>query len=400
MDSKQLNEDTQGAPADPVDRLLREKKPEKSGNALAVLALLVSLAAIVVSGWLWWQQQTATPEQGARDQALADLQAAQQGLAESVTALRSELESLAPPIDVAEFSRQGTRLGALENRLATLQDQAAEDEAPIGAVQGGLRSLEQRLSATESGLLSVAAASQNSSVELDIAEIDFLLRVANERLQLFADVEAADLALQAADVQTESLGDPMFLGVRQRIAEARQALAAVPYVDVIDISARLGAMQKQVPDLPFSDEGTRQPEPEIAEEDAGWWASLKNTLSSLVTVRRRVPEEQAMLSLEDKDYLRQGLWLQLEAARLALMRNDAKIYVGSLDRVGTTVEQFFNVGAPGVQALLHETADLKGINVEPDLPDISAPWAQLRQIRDSRRLLQTVTPVEGGDGAE
>ena len=399
MDSKQLSEDTQGAPADPVDRLLREKKPEKSGNAFAVLAFLVSLAAIVVSGWLWWQQQTATPEDGTREQALAELQAAQQGLAQSVTALRSELESIAPPIDVAEFSRQGARLGALENRLATLQDQAAEDEASIGAVQGGLRSLEQRLSATESGLLSVAAASQNSSVELDIAEIDYLLRVANERLQLFADIEAADLALQAADIQTESLGDPMFLGVRQRIAEARQSLAAVPYVDVIDISARLGAMQKQVPDLPFSDEETQQPEPEVVEE-SGWWASLKGTLSSLVTVRRRVPEEQAMLSLEDKDYLRQGLWLQLESARLALMRHDASIYVGSLDRVGTTVEQFFNVGAPGVQALLHETADLKGINVEPDLPDISAPWAQLRQIRDSRRLLQTVKPVEGGDDVE
>jgi hypothetical protein len=58
------------------------------------------------------------------------------------------------------------------------------------------------------------------------------------------------------------------------------------------------------------------------------------------------------------------------------------------------------VGAPSVQALLRENADLKGINVEPDLPDISAPWAQLRQIRDSRRLLQTVAPVEGGDGVE
>ncbi|MGD9264217.1 MAG: uroporphyrinogen-III C-methyltransferase [Lysobacterales bacterium] len=400
MDSKQLSEDMHGKPADPVDRLLQERKPEKSGNAIAVLALLVALAAVVVSGWLWWQQQTATPEQGARAQALVDLQAAQQDLAQSVTALQSELESLAPPLDVAEFSRQGARLGALEDRLATLQDRAAEDEASIGAVQGGLRSLEQRLSATESGLLSVAAASQNSSVELDIAEIDYLLRVANERLQLFADVEAADLALQAADVQTESLSDPMFLGVRQRIAEARQALAQVPYIDVIDISARLGAMQKQVPELPFSDEEARQPEPEVAEEDTGWWASLKSMLSSLVTVRRRVPEEPAMLSLEDKDYLRQGLWLQLESARLALMRHDASIYVGSLDRVGTTVEQFFNVGAPSVQALLHETADLKGINVEPDLPDISAPWAQLRQIRDSRRLLQTVTPIEGGDGVE
>jgi uroporphyrin-3 C-methyltransferase len=399
MNSKQLNEDTRGASADPVDRLLREKKPERSGNSVAVLALLVSLAAVIVSGWLWWQQQVAAPERDMQLQTMAELRTAQHGLEQSVAALQSELDTFESPLDVAEVSRQGTRLGALEDRLTTLQDQAAEDEASISAVQGGLRSLEQRLSATESGLLSVAAASQNSSVELDIAEIDYLLRVANERLQLFGDVEAADLALQAADVQTEALNDPMFLTVRQRIADARQALAAVPFIDVIDVSARLGAMQKQVPGLPFSDEEPQQAQPEAADE-TGWWANLKRSLSSLVTVRRRVPEEQAMLSLDDKDYLRQGLWLQLESARLALMRNDAGIYVGSLDRVGTTLEQFFHVGSPEVQALLHETANLKGINVGPDLPDISAPWAQLRQIRDSRRLLQKATPVEGGDGGE
>ena len=61
-------------------------------------------------------------------------------------------------------------------------------------------------------------------------------------------------------------------------------------------------------------------------EDAGWWESFKQTLSSLVTVRRRVPEDRSMLTLEDKDYLRQGLWLQLESARLALMRNDSAVY--------------------------------------------------------------------------
>ena len=53
-------------------------------------------------------------------------------------------------------------------------------------------------------------------------------------------------------------------------------------------------------------------------------AELSNKpLSSLVTVRRRVRlKTSRLLSLDDMDYLRQGLWLQLESARLALMRND------------------------------------------------------------------------------
>jgi hypothetical protein len=28
------------------------------------------------------------------------------------------------------------------------------------------------------------------------------------------------------------------------------------------------------------------------------------------------------------------------------------------------------------------------------MPDISAPWSQLRQLRDSRRLLQSAAPLE------
>ncbi len=398
MDSKHTNEGTEAMTDDPVDRLLQEKKPVSTGKSVAILALLVSLAAVSASAWLWWQTSQAGPDEGSQ-QAISSLQNAQQQLAESLFALESQVGTLESPIDTNEFTRQGERIGNVEDRLAGLQRQSAEDQASISAVQGSVRSMEQRLTATESGLLSVAASNQNSSVELDIAEIDYLLRVANERLQLFSDMDAADLALQAADVQIEALNDPAYLSVRQRIAAARQALSAVPRADRIQLSARLNRMQSAIPDLPFRGQAVQQPEPELA-EDAGWWASFKHTLASLVTVRRRVPEDQSMLSLEDKDYLRQGLWLQLESARLALMRNDSNTYIGSLDRVGQTVEQYFDPGSSAVQTLLHETADLKGFNIAPEMPDISAPWTQLRQLRDSRRLLQSAAPLDNGDSVE
>jgi len=151
--------------------------------------------------------------------------------------------------------------------------------------------------------------------------------------------------------------------------------------------------------LPFRGESEAQSQPELPAE-AGWWESFKHTMSSLVTVRRRAPEDQSLLSLEDTDYLRQGLWLQLESARLALMRNDTSGFMDSLQRVDDTVEQFFKNGSSEVQALLLETAALKQVNIAPEMPDISAPWTKLRQLRDSRRLLQSATPVESGDSLE
>jgi uroporphyrin-3 C-methyltransferase len=399
MDSKQLNEEIESVTSDPVDRLLQEKKPASSGKSIAVLALLVAMASVSATGWQWWQTQQADPNEATQKESLARLQDAQQKIANSVATFEAQLNAAESPIDAAEFSRRDERLKAVESQVASQQGQSGEDQASISAVQGSVRSLEQRLSATESGLVSVAASSQNSSVELDIAEIDFLLRTASERLQLFSDPTAADLALQAADVQIEALNDPMFLSVRQRIASSRQALAMVPRIDRVELSTQLAALQSKVPDLPFRGEAETQPEP-VLPDDAGWWESFKQSMSSLVTVRRRVPEDQSLLSLDDKDYLRQGLWLQFESARLALMRNDTSVYSGSLDRVNDTVEQFFQNGSSGVQALLLEVAALKQVNIAPEMPDISAPWTQLRQLRDSRRLLQSASPVESGDPVE
>jgi uroporphyrin-3 C-methyltransferase len=351
------------------------------------------MAAVSATAWQWWQTRLGDPDAVIQKDALSRLQETQQQLTSSVASFEDRLAAVQSPVNADELARRGDRIKALESQLTGLQGQESEDQASINAVQGSVRSLEQRLSATESGLVNIAAASRNSSAALDIAEIDFLLRAASERLQLFADPVAADLALQAADVQIEALNDPMYLSVRQRIAAARQALALVPVIDRVQLTAKITDLQSKASDLPFRGEVQAQPKPGLP-EDAGWWQSFKHTLSSLVTVKRRVPEDESLLSLDDKDYLRQGLWLQFESARLALMRNDRGVYGGSLDRVNATVGQFFQNGSSEVQALLLGVEELKQVNIAPEMPDISGPWTKLRQLRDSRRLLQSATPVE------
>ena len=397
MERKQLNSENDKLTSDPaMDRLLREKRPASSGTPIAILALLVAMAAVSATGWQWWKTRTAGPDEVVQKETITRLQDTQQKLVTALAAVEGRLEESMSPVDADELSRREERLKTVESQLAGLRGQEGQDQESISAIQGSVRSLEQRLSTTESSLVSVAAASQTSRAALDLAEIDFLLRTASERLQLFADPVAADMALQAADVQVEALNDPMFLSVRQRIAEARQALAMVPVVDRVDLIARITDLQSRISSLPFRGEVEAHTTPELP-EDAGWWQSFKHTLSSLVTVRRRVSTDQAMLSLNDKDYLRQGLWLQLESARLAMMRHDGAIYSASLDRVDATVRQFFKNGSSEVQAMLLETSGLKQVKIAPAMPDISAPWTQLRQLRDSRRLLQSAAPLEDAE---
>lgn len=399
MDNRQLNEKIENLAEDPVDRLLQEKKPSSSGKSIAILSLLVAFAAVSATGWQWWQIQANDPDEISQLDSIARLQDTQQQLAASVASLEAQLDAVEPPANFSELEKRFERLQSVEQQVADVVGQSGEDKASISGLQGSVRSMEQRLSGVESGLVSVASSSQNSSVELDIAEIDFLLRTASERLQLFSDPVSADLALQLADVQLEALNDPMFLSVRQRIATARKSLATVPRIDKVQLSSQLTALQVDAAELPFRGETKAIAAPELPDE-AGWWASFKHSLASLVSVRRRVPEDQTLLSLDDKDYLRQGLWLQIETARLALMRNDSGVYAQSLARVSDTVEQFFQNGSSEVQELLLEVVILGQIKIAPQMPDISAPWTQLRQLRDSRRLLQSAAPVSDADSGE
>ena len=201
MDNNQLSEHSEDLAADPMDTLDREKKTASSGKGVAVLALLLALAAAGASGWQWWQMYQSGLNEGTQKQPLTRLQTSQQQLAGKLASIEARLEATESSLNTTDESNRLERLKAVESKLDGLQGRTGEDQASISAVQGSVRSLEQRLATTESGLVSVAASSQNSSLELDIAEIDFLLRAASERLHLLADPTAADLALQAADVQ-------------------------------------------------------------------------------------------------------------------------------------------------------------------------------------------------------
>ncbi|NIR97783.1 MAG: enzyme of heme biosynthesis, partial [Gammaproteobacteria bacterium] len=52
--------------------------------------------------------------------------------------------------------------------------------------------------------------------EWAIAEIEYYLRIANQRLQLLRDVDTATTALKLADQRLRALGDPALYEVRQR----------------------------------------------------------------------------------------------------------------------------------------------------------------------------------------
>jgi uncharacterized protein HemX len=113
-----------------------------------------------------------------------------------------------------------------------------------------------------------------------------------------------------------------------------------------------------------------------------------------VTVRRSTDEENERISLEDKDYIRQRLWLQLEIAHLSLMRRDQQAFRNSLARVKETLSFWFDPASSQYQSIGGKLESLAETEVQVDVPDISPPWATLQMIRAGRVRPAAAAPAE------
>jgi uroporphyrin-3 C-methyltransferase len=369
---------------DPFAHDRGKDKPRKSSGGIAWLALLLAAAAAALSGYLWWLERASGAEDFGRQTAIQDLQRVQSGLEQSLREIESRLVLVEQDDGAAELSALKSGIEAAQGRAAEIAQRSADDRAAIEAIGTSLLGLDQRVAVAETGIAALAVRGDSPGKRMDLAEVEYLLRLASERLQLFGDPDSADRSLALADERLAALEDPLYLPVRQRIASSRRALAAIPVPDTVLLSERISNLQSGIPALPFPGERSApKPVDETAADD-GVWARFKRTMSGLVTVRRRVDQDARILGLEDRDYVRQGLWLQLESARLAVMRADAASWMLSLQRAGETLSSRFDRQAPQVGRAMAEVEALRQTQIVGERPDISAPWAQLRLLREGR----------------
>ena len=88
--------------------------------------------------------------------------------------------------------------------------------------------------------------------------------MAGRKLWLEHDVKTAIMMLQSADSRIQDLDDPSLLPLRAKLAEDLQALQQINPVSTSSIALALGAMLKQVDNLPLA--FFKKPEAEAVDE--------------------------------------------------------------------------------------------------------------------------------------
>lgn len=353
-----------------------ENQSRRGGTLIAVVALVLALAVGGWNAWLWWQDREGEGAADAVSQSLARLDEAQADLQRTQRAQAARL-------DTVERLELESGLAQLDDALEQVRSVAGSDRARLESMETTISEIQGLLDRLESRVAAIVVRGESPRQGLELAEVDYLLRSANERLRLYGDARSAAQALALADAQLEAMDDPVYLPVRQSIAAANLALDAVQRADMVALTEGLSSLQARIPGLPFPGEvSIATPAGPAVTEDQGIWARFTGAVSSLVTVRRE-ETDLLLVSLEDKDTVRQALWLQLEAARLALLREDDAAYQSALERAKATLSQYFDSGTDAVSRFSSGLAQLREASLTVVWPDISEPWTRLKSIRET-----------------
>lgn len=367
-----------------------------TGNAplwLALLVLCLLLVGAGYGGWYWWQDLGQNQQQR-----LGELESAVAQLSEQ---LRREQEQQARAIETAAQQMRRQLADELE-QMNNRQRQA-------------LNRFGEQLDNTNRRLRSLSSADRE---DWKLAEAEYLLRLANQRMLMERDGGNALALAQEADKILRDLNHSDLFPIRRALARDISALKLIERIDREGLYLQLLALSEQLDQLPLVEPlGRGEPDAEpVADEasapgeEAGRWQRIKyrvaqsfrnlqSRLSDHLRIRRHDEPVQALLSQSERQYLRQNLNLMLEQAQVALLREQTEVYRVNLLRAADWLEQHYALN-PQSRAVREQLQALADTPISQTLPDMGQALALLQaHVERLHRLGPAEQESEGENGA-
>lgn len=365
--------DADFATEDQAAETAAEKVTMPRRNVAGLLALVISVVALAGVAWLTLSRDSVGALDFAASGDLADARREVASLETTITALEARIDALAELDESAEAARsrlEGTLrrdIEAVEERFSTFD------------------SLPPRVGNLESSVAAIQGIEAGARDTLLLAEAEYYLKIANALLTLGGDIELARVALGMADERVAGIGNPALNNVRQSISDSMTALDLADDVDIETNAMLLASLARLIDSLPLK---PVDGEAEIiaggdADDEPGRagqaWSAVKQAVFSAVKVTRPGDEETPLLLPGTEPLIRANLVLQLQAARLALLRGEQTIFDQSLEDADIWLLTYFDTDSLQVQSARTTLGEVRDIAVDAQLPDISEPLTLLRQ---------------------
>lgn len=282
------------------------------------------------------------------------------------------------PARVAQIESGVENLG---NDLRNIERGIADKNAEMNAQ---LVAGEEQMQLFRAGVSEAMAAIQSrmgtSSQDWVYAEVEYLVRMANQRVLMEQDANSALQLLQSADEIIRETDGLTAHGLREALARDIAALKAVNSPDTQGIYLELSALISQVPSLSRSLPTYLAPtlETDQSPDAAGYLVRFLglirlagNKLAHLVDFRRDEVEIKRILPPKEEYFLRQNLVLKLQISQMALLEGNSEVFQSALGEAEGWVSDSFDEESPGTVAMLESIGRLSASKVSVDLPNIS-----------------------------
>lgn len=350
--------------------------PSRAPLLLAGLAFLIALLSAAGVGYLWTNQPADVSSQ-----------------------FDQQLQRINSRLDAAnaELARTGQ---SLEQARAASTQSSSEVDGMRRTLDERLRSLEAipgRLSNLESSLSALQGISSGLRDTWLLSEAEYYLQIANAQLQLAGNAELAIIALALADERLASLGNPALTDVRRKVADERRDLESLRDIDLEGAVLTLGSLADAIQTLPLKND-IKVP---VADEQiptteqsgmARALASLKSAMSDVISVRRSDEPVTPLLPPDAAYFLRNNLALQMQTARLAMLRGEQTIFEESLADALAWINEYYDTESRAVQSATETISELRDMRLTVSKPDISGSLTALRQYMSLRSEMNRAQP--------
>ena len=353
----------------------KQQNSNKSGRGLAVLAIIIAAGSLGVSGYLGWQANSLKQQV-----VLAD---------EKQLAFKAGVEQLQ-----SQIARQQARLTEVITSVQPVKVQLED-------IQQREERLVSRMDSTSRRLKDLEGSSRD---QWRLAEVEYLMRLANQRLLMGTDISSSRNLLQSADNILRELDDYSLFPIREALAEDMAMVRAASDFDQETTYLRLQALTGLIARLQMPDEQRLTISSDKAIESTGFtpeattwqdkakamlmdtWQQFSNLFR--INTQREKPVE-ALLTAEQEMMIRQNLRLMIEQAKLAVLTREPAIYKSSIEQAEEWITQYFTTGGDVRASMLAELNELASISVTTNLPNINR---SLEALKSYQSKLETPAP--------
>lgn len=350
--------------------------PPRAGvSKLALLALLL-IAALAYGGYLLWQMGVS------RDARISQLQA-----------------------DLAAAQSQTSEF--LSSEVNDLRARIEEQNSKVAEAEEAVHYLSQASQSQERRILDLVRSDRSDWL---LAEAEYLLRLANQRLLTGGEVRGARALLTAADNILVELDHVGLFPSRRAIASDIAALRAADKLDLEGVYTKIGALSDRIAEFSYvlppqwqPDTSAEPAQDSDTEQPSGWNSGLKAAFaefSNLWRIQHNQAPPEPLLSPDQRLYLQQNLRLMLEQAQLALLAGEATVYRQSLAKSQTWLEAYFDSDDAEVRAALATVRELARVDVSRNWPDISGSLKALQNYIAKRHGLPAREGAQSTDSGE